>query len=50
LTLDAIHTILVTPFLARSSPKRFLKTKRREEERRERKEKEERGESEKMRQ
>lgn len=44
LTLDAIHTTLVTPFLARPSPNRFLKTKRREEERRERKEKEEREE------
>ena len=39
LTLDAPHTIRVAAFLARASPNRFLKTKRREEERRERKEK-----------
>ena len=55
LTLDALHTIRVAAFLARASPNRFLKTKRREEERgeRERKEKEgrgERGEREKRRQ
>jgi hypothetical protein len=43
LTLDALHTIWLAAFLARASPNRFLKTKRREE-RRERKEKEERGE------
>ena len=41
LTLDAPHTIRVAAFLARASPNRFLKTKRREEERRERKEKKE---------
>ena len=53
LILDALHTIRVAAFLARASPNRFLKTKRREEERRERKEKEgrgERGEREKRRQ
>ena len=53
LTLDAPYTIRVAAFLARASPNRFFKTKRREEERRERKEKEgrgERGEREKRRQ
>ena len=53
LTLDALHTIRVAAFLARTSPNRFLKTKRGEEDRGERKEKEgraERGEREKRRQ
>jgi hypothetical protein len=36
LTLDAIRTIRLSAVLARLSPNRFLKTKRREEERRER--------------
>jgi hypothetical protein len=47
LTLDALRTIRLAAVLARPSPNRLLKTKRREEERRERKEKEgrrERGE------
>jgi hypothetical protein len=53
LTLDILHTIRVAAFLACASLNRFLKTKRREEERGERKEKEgrgERGEREKRRQ
>jgi hypothetical protein len=44
LTVDAFHTIREAAFLARASPHRFLKTKRRDRERRERKEKEGRGE------
>ena len=42
LTLDALHTIRVADFLARSSPNRFLKTKQRDGERgkREKKKKE----------
>jgi hypothetical protein len=43
LTLDALHAICVAAVLARASPNRVLKTKRREAEKRERKEKEGRG-------
>jgi hypothetical protein len=55
LTLDALHTIRVAAFLARASPNRFLKTKRREErgeerEKRKRRKGRERGEREKRRQ
>ena len=55
LTLDALHTIHVAAFLAIAFPNRFLKTKRREEERGEREKKKregrrERGEREKRRQ
>jgi hypothetical protein len=46
LTLDALHTICVVAFLARASPKRFFKTKRREEERGEREKKKKEGERE----
>jgi hypothetical protein len=53
-TLDALHTIRVAAFLACASSNRFLKTKRREEERREKREEKEgtreRGEKEKKRQ
>ena len=50
LTLDALHTIRVAAFLANAFPNRFLKTKRREEERGDREGKGERGEREKRRQ